>query len=121
MKTLIWPLPCSLQSMNFRMISMTFVLFLSGFGAALGSEHQIINTLGSSSKGQFVAVEEYAYVPVRKTFRVSVRILNVWTHEFVGEKFTLELPARRPYSMNGVREKVKLMAHDELLKYKIQF
>lgn len=99
------------------MILMT--LFYLSQTVAEASERQRINPIGVSYKGQFVAFEEYSYVPVKRTYVVNIRIMNVWTKEFVGKKIHLEYPARKPYSLDKVRKKARLLATDELLKFKI--
>jgi hypothetical protein len=106
--------------MTLRLIFLSFFLLILGLSPAVFSaEHQRIDTLGVSKKGQFVAVEEYSYAPSRQMFIVSIRILNVWTKKFVGESVNLEVPARRPHTLHSVRMKAKLMAQEELLKFNI--
>ena len=102
-----------------KVISTIFVLILGLTQLAIGSERQMINPIGVSAKGQFVAFEEYSFVPLKKTYAVSIRIMNVWTKEFVGQKIYLEYPARRPYSLKSAREKARLDAREELLKFNI--
>jgi predicted secreted protein len=106
--------------MNTKMISIVFVLItlLMSF-SSWGSEHQRINTLGVSKKGQFVAIEEYGYLPTSNTYKVSIRILNVWTKEFVGESVALEEPARRADSLQTMRERARFLAHGEMAKFNI--
>ena len=94
-------------------------MFLGVIQTSLASEHQRIDTLGSSSKGQFVALEEYSYVPHSKTFKVMVRVMNVWTKEFVGKTILIEHPARRPFTMEKTRQEARLQAGPELLRFKI--
>lgn len=106
--------------MSFSSLFPILVLvFLCSSPLVKASEHQRIDTLGVSKKGQFVAVEEYGYKPARQSYSVSIRILNVWTKQFVGESIKLEVPAKRPHTLNSVRVRAKLMARDELLKFNI--
>ena len=84
------------------------------------SQHQMIDTLGSSSKGQFVALEEYGYRHEKKTYYVTIKIVNVWTKEYVGKTTQVELPAIQTHQLAKAREQAKLLAGTELRKYKIQ-
>lgn len=79
----------------------------------------MIDTLGSSPAGQFVALEEYGYKSQTHTYYVSIKVLNVWTKEYVGEKIDVELPAHRPHYLVKAREKAKVLAEEELKRFKI--
>ena len=79
----------------------------------------MIDTLGSSKAGQFVALEEYGYKSQTHTYYVSIKVMNVWTKEYVGKKIDVELPAHRPTYLKMAREKAKILASDELAKFKI--
>lgn len=95
-------------------------LMLLGFSlTALASDQQYIASLGVSSKGQFVALEEYGYKSELKSYYVNVKIMNVWTKEYVGKEVNLQALALRPTELLKIREQAKLLAHGDLLKYKI--
>ena len=85
----------------------------------MAREHQIIDVLGISPKGQFVAVEEYGYKSQSHTYYVSVKVMNVWTKEYVGQKIDVELPAHRPNFLDKARSRAKILAVEELKKFNI--
>lgn len=86
---------------------------------AFAREHQMIDTLGVSPKGQFVALEVYGYNSQNHTYYVSIKVVNVWTKEYVGETIAVELPAYRPDDLKKARSRAKLLAHKELVRFNI--
>lgn len=88
---------------------------------SLASEHHTINTLGSSKKGQFVALEEYGYRPHNNSFFVKINVMNVWKEEYVGRPVEVEMFAHPSKAgvLQQARERAKLLAKDELLKFQI--
>lgn len=96
-------------------------LFLIAFcSAAMGAEHLVIDTLGSSAKGQYVAVEEYGYKADAHTYYAKVMILNVWKSEYVGKTVEVSLPANRPVDLEKARAQVKDLAQDQLKQFNIK-
>lgn len=83
------------------------------------SPHQVIDTLGASPKGQYVALEEYGYKLEKHSYYVTIRIMNVWTKEYVGKPVLVELPAIRPKYLKEARLKAKILAQDELKRFQI--
>lgn len=93
------------------------LMLLSSLGFA--AEHQKIDTLGMSSKGQFVALEEYGYKADVHCYYSRVKIINVWKNEYVGTPVEVVLPAHRPVDLEKARQKVKLLAQDQLKQFNI--
>lgn len=83
------------------------------------SEHQMIDTLGASPKGQFVALEEYGYKSLNHSYYVRIKVMNVWKKEYVGNTIEVELPAHRPAFLKKAREKAKILAQEELSRFHI--
>lgn len=102
-----------------KLIPLALVLALFWGVQAFGSEHQVIDTLGASAKGQFVALEEYGYRRDRHIFYVTIKIINVWTNEYVSPGVNVEYPAYKTDHLIEARAKARFAAQDELLKYKI--
>ncbi len=100
-----------------KLFIVTAFLMLSG--GLLASEHQMIDTLGVSSKGQFVALEEYGYKAQSHTYYVTIKVMNVWKKEYVGQRIELEVPAHRPDYLAKARTRARLMAQDHLRRYGI--
>jgi predicted secreted protein len=86
---------------------------------AQASDQQFIASLGVSSKGQFVALEEYGYKSDLKSYYVQIKIVNVWTKEYVTQGVSLQTLAVRPSELVKLREKAKLLAQTDLVKFKI--
>jgi predicted secreted protein len=100
------------------MIKFIFaIIFLNQL--ALASPRQVIDTLGVSPKGQYVALEEYGYKIEKHSYYVTIRIINVWKKEYVGTPIEVELPAARPHFLKKAREKAKLLAQDKLKRFQI--
>lgn len=97
--------------MNFKLI-LTLCLFSSGL--AFGSQHQMIDTLGTSSKGQYVAVEEYGFSQEKQSYYVTIKVMNVWKKEYVGSPVVVEQTV-----LQEARRKAKDLAQSVLNKYKI--
>lgn len=81
------------------------------------SKHHMIDTLGTSKKGQFVAVEEYGYNKARHSYYVNIRIINVWKSEDVIQPITVEEPALKPGGLQRAREKARNLSQEFLSKY----
>ena len=96
-----------------------FVLLLGKSTQAFAKQHNKIDTLGMSKAGQFVALEEYGYKANTHSYFVTIKIINVWTKEYVGSTVEVEEPALRPISLNQAREKAKKLASDDLKRFKI--
>ena len=84
------------------------------------SEHQMIDTLGVSPKGQYVALEEYGYKNLNHSYYVRIKIMNVWKKEYVGKFVDVELPADRPDFLKKARSKARILALEELRKFDIR-
>lgn len=98
---------------------ITFVLLLGFATQAFANQHNKIDTLGMSKAGQFVALEEYGYKPNTKSYFVTIKIINVWTSEYVGSTVEVETPAYKPQNLNQARLKAKRLASEDLKKFKI--
>lgn len=103
------------------MNKILLVLSLFVFSASLwAAPKQVIDTLGSSPKGQYVALEEYGYQSHKHTYYVKIKVINVWTKEFVGKSIEVEMPAQQPRFLQEARLKAKVLAQDELKKFNIK-
>lgn len=99
-----------------KILFLMLTLMLSN---AYAVNKQNIDVLGTSSKGQFVAIEEYGYRPGTHMYFVSIRVMNVWKKEYVGDKVVVELPATRPYILKKARSEARELADNTFKKYKI--
>lgn len=95
-----------------------FLLTLSTL--AFGRQHQMIDTLGISPKGQFVALEEYGHNSQKQTYYVTIKVMNVWKKEYVGKAIQVEMPAYQPTLLKKAREKAKFLAQEELKRFNIK-
>ena len=101
------------------MLQIAFVGLSLLFSLSFASEHQRIDTLGVSKKGQFVALEEYGYVPTRHSYYVTIKIMNVWKKEYVGSSIQVEVPAKKRQQLDQARQRAKELARTELEKFNI--
>ncbi len=101
-----------------KCLILMFIITFSSLGFT--SEHQVIDTLGASKKGQFVALEEYGYKSQNHSYYVRIKVMNVWKKEYVGNTIEVELPAHRPGYLDKARSKAKILAQEELQKFDIQ-
>lgn len=95
------------------------IITLLLFGQAWAVNKQKIDVLGTSPKGQYVAVEEYGYLPSTHMYFVTIRVMNVWKKVYVGDKIQVELPAARPFVLKKARAEAKELAQSTFKKYKI--
>lgn len=101
------------------LIKITFVLLLGITSQAFGNIHNKIDTLGTSKAGQFVALEEYGYRAHTHSYFVTIKIINVWTKEYVGSTIEVVEPALRPVNLNQARQRAKNLASENLRRFKI--
>lgn len=80
----------------------------------------MIDTLGASPKGQFVALEEYSYKAQSHSYVVKIKVLNVWTEKYVGNEIEVEMPADRPFYLSKARTRARELAQDVLKKFDIR-
>lgn len=97
-----------------------FGLVLMTSVSAFANQHHVIDTLGSSKKGQFVALEEYGYNPNSRQFYVKIQILNAWKNEYVSNPIEIKIPAQNKLTLKEARAKAKRLAQADLIKYKIE-
>lgn len=81
--------------------------------------HHKVDSLGTSPKGQFIALEEYGYRPGKKSFFVEIKILNLWKKQFVGEVIRIETPAYSDKYLKESRIKAKKLAEGQLKEFGI--
>lgn len=98
---------------------ITFILLMLVASAAFGKQHNKIDTLGSSKAGVYVALEEYGYNANKHSYFVTIKIINTYTQEYVGNKVEVEEPAHRPVNLTQAREKAKKLASEDLKRFKI--
>lgn len=101
------------------MFAKLAILILIKSGAALAGQVQVIDTLGSSPKGQYVALEEYGYRQEKHVYYVVVKVMNMWKEEYVGKPLLIEVPAHRPGDLENARKRAKNLAQEILQKYHI--
>ncbi len=80
---------------------------------------QVINALGASPKGQYVAIEEYGYNSGQKTYYSRIKFMNVWKNQYVAPPVEIEEGAVRPSDLARVRDAAKAQASQVLEKLKI--
>ena len=95
------------------------VAFLFMSFPALSAVHHKVDTLGTSAKGQFIALEEYGYRSDKHVYFVEIRILNLWKKKVVGDIIRVEEPAHSVNFLQETRTKAKKMAENQLKQFGI--
>lgn len=101
-----------------KRIFIALSLLISGL--SWGSTIQMINALGSSPKGQYVAIEEYGYNSGLKTYYSRIKVMNVWKNNYVSEPVQIEKGARRPSDLMQVRREALEQASEKMAKFNIE-
>lgn len=96
-----------------------FILSLLLSKTSFSSEHQMIDTLGASPKGQYVALEEYGYKAQTHSYYVKIKFMNVWKQSYVGSPIEVEVPASRRSFLEEARSKARILAKDQLSSFGI--
>lgn len=93
------------------------LIFISSTASAV--VHHKVDTLGSSAKGQYIALEEYGQRPDKKAYFVEIKILNLWKKQFVGDVIRVETPAHSKKQLLESRMKAKKLAEGQLKAFGI--
>ncbi len=101
-----------------KALLLGFLLSISA--SAFANQHHVIDMLGSSAKGQFIALEEYGYHPIEREFYVKIQIMNAWKNTYVSKPIEIKLPAQNQLRLDDAREKARALAQDDLMKFNIQ-
>jgi|GEM_PF-3999613 len=101
-----------------KCLSALLGLWMS-FACLAAGRVEMIHALGASSKGQFVAIEEYGYNVGLKTYYSRIKLMNVWKNEYVTPIVEVEQDARLPADLMRVREEAKARAMVHFEKFNI--
>jgi len=96
-----------------------FILFVLMTTQVMAKQHNRIDYIGSSKAGQFLALEEYGYEPNGHVYFVNIRVLNVWTKQYVGPKIEITENAARPFLLQRARAKARQLSIETFQKYNI--
>jgi predicted secreted protein len=77
-----------------------------------------IKAIGSSPKGQFVAVEEFGFIGQNRKAYSKIKVLNVWKNTYVGDAIEV-LDKTNDLQLEQVRSRAKRLAGQNLKKYNI--
>ena len=112
-------------------MSLKIICFISVFGLTLAfakdeflESRKIagslikVQSLGSSYKGKYIAVEEYGYRSNNVPY-ARIRVIDVWKDK---EMLEVEVkPENSNYSLSQIRERNRREARKKVKKYKINF
>lgn len=100
-----------------KLINYVFLFSLASYAnAALGKTIVRINPLGESSKGQYIAYEEYGYLGNSSQPFVKFKIMNVWKNKYVED---FKLMGDDAQSLEEIRKKIKSNYKTLFAKYSI--
>jgi predicted secreted protein len=95
-------------------------LWLFSFSALATQQRRMFHSLGSSPKGQFVAIEEYGLDAGRGIYFSRIKLMNVWKKEYVGPVVEVERTARLPLDLDVARKEARVSANEHLERYQIK-
>lgn len=101
------------------MLKLLFILAFTLLAPGHTAPHHRIDSLGTSPKGQFVALEEYGYEAQNNSYFVSIRIMNVWKKEYVGKPIELKVPVSVNKDLQQTRQMAKELAQEVLKSFNI--
>lgn len=90
------------------------LLSLHGFAARL-----IVNPIGSSQKGQFVALEEYEIRKDSKQINYKIKIMNTWKNKYVGEEISIQREYNSEENIKEIREELIAQSEKYFKKFNI--
>jgi len=82
-------------------------------------QRRMFNSLGSSPKGQYVAIEEYGFDASRGMYFSRIKLMNVWKKQYVGAAIEVERAAKLPLDLDEVRRAARIGASEQLERYQI--
>ena len=77
-----------------------------------------VKALGSSPRGQYVAIEEFGYKDQRTQPYSRIRVMNVWKNKYVGSPVNV-ISSDNEMELSQVRAKAKNLAKQKLKKFNI--
>ena len=77
-----------------------------------------VKAIGKSSKGQYIAFEEYGFTNNSKTPFSKIRVMNVWKKKYVTKEIKVIGPSHNS-NLKEVRAKAKKLAKQDLKTFNI--
>jgi predicted secreted protein len=77
-----------------------------------------VKAIGKSSKGQYIAFEEYGFTNNSKTPFSKIRVMNVWKNKYVTKEIKVIGPSKNS-NLKEVRAKAKKLAKKGLKSFNI--
>ena len=99
-------------------ILITALFISTAANQAVANTMVRVKAIGSSPRGQFVAIEEFGYKDQRKKPYSKIRIMNVWKNKYVGIPVNV-ISHDDKMELNQVRAKAKNMAEKKLKRFNI--
>jgi predicted secreted protein len=97
---------------------LAFAVFISVQALAVSNVH-LVRALGTSAKGQFIAIEEYGHNPGMKTTYSRIKFMNMWNKNQHGPVVEIEEAGSSDKDLSKVRSKARGEAAQYFEKYKI--
>lgn len=101
--------------------SFTTLLLLATLTEAVYAKSVVaINPVGASSKGQYVAFEEFGYLKENQAPYAKIRIMNAWKNKYVGKTFLVKSHDKSEKSLEDVRKEAMARAKAYFRRYHIR-
>lgn len=93
------------------------VLFILSF--QLFAARLIVNPIGSSQKGQYVALEEYEIRKDSKQINYKIKIMNTWKNKYVGKEISIQREYNSSENIKEIRAELIAQSEKYFKKYNI--
>jgi predicted secreted protein len=98
-----------------KIIIFLFFWLTSGFS----KDRQIIEAIGVSPKGQFIAVEEYGFDSYEQSYFSRIKFVNVWKKKSISEMIEVRRKPIAEIDLIQIRKEAKEKALKLIEKYNI--
>jgi predicted secreted protein len=98
-----------------KLLLFTWLMCATSFAR----DRQVINALGSSPKGQYVAIEEYGYDSHDRSYYSRIKLFNVWKKVSVEDSIEIRRKPLAATDLIQVRQEAKQKAAKILEKFNI--
>jgi hypothetical protein len=106
---------------TYKRMYMKFLLFSFLLSSTLFAviPTTVVGPLGSSGKGQFVAIEEYEINSKTQSINYKIKILNAWKNKYVGKSISYIRSYKDQESLKQLRDEAAVKASPKFSRYGI--
>jgi len=94
------------------------MMTMIGAGQVFAKNMVRIKTIGSSPKGQYVAIEEFGFKNNQQVPYSRIRVMNMWKNKYVDQPVHV-VGSKEDNNLKDIRIKAKKLAQDKLKRFNI--